>query len=218
MVESAQAAKAPIQRIVDRVSAVFVPVVLGVALLTLLVWMGVNGDWEQALVNAVAVLVIACPCALGLATPTAIMAGTGVAARHGILIKDAQALESAHAVSIVAFDKTGTLTEGRPAAGRVLPVAGHTQDELLALAAALQQGSEHPLARAVLERARAQALTVPPALETQALAGRGLQASVNGQRAAAGQQPAAARTGAGRRRAGRASAQACKPMAAPCRG
>ncbi|HEV8689707.1 MAG TPA: heavy metal translocating P-type ATPase, partial [Ideonella sp.] len=115
MVESAQAAKAPIQRIVDRVSAVFVPIVLGVALATFLGWVGFNGDWEQALINAVAVLVIACPCALGLATPTAIMAGTGVAARHGILIRDAEALEVAHSVTVVAFDKTGTLTEGRPA-------------------------------------------------------------------------------------------------------
>jgi Cu+-exporting ATPase len=114
MVESAQAAKAPIQRIVDRVSAVFVPVVLVIALATFLGWFGFTGDWEQALINAVAVLVIACPCALGLATPTAIMAGTGVAARHGILIKDAQALEVAHAVTVVAFDKTGTLTEGKP--------------------------------------------------------------------------------------------------------
>ncbi|MCK6421015.1 MAG: heavy metal translocating P-type ATPase, partial [Aquabacterium sp.] len=112
MVESAQAAKAPIQRIVDRVSAVFVPVVLGIGLATFLGWTVFTGDWEHALINAVAVLVIACPCALGLATPTAIMAGTGVAARHGILIQDAEALEIAHAVTAVAFDKTGTLTEG----------------------------------------------------------------------------------------------------------
>ena len=114
LVESAQAKKAPIQRLVDRVSSVFVPVVIGIALLTLLGWGLATGDWEAAILNAVAVLVIACPCALGLATPTAIMAGTGVAARHGILIKDAEALEVAHGVGVVAFDKTGTLTEGRP--------------------------------------------------------------------------------------------------------
>src|SRR5439155_12073600 len=113
------AAKAPIQRMVDRVSAVFVPVVLAIALLTFIAWVVANGNWEGALVNAVAVLVIACPCALGLATPTAIMAGTGVAARHGILIKDAEALEVAHSVQTVAFDKTGTLTQGRPALAAV---------------------------------------------------------------------------------------------------
>ena len=118
MVESAQAAKAPIQRIVDRVSAVFVPIVLGIALATFIGWAAYTGHWEQALINAVAVLVIACPCALGLATPTAIMAGTGVAARHGILIKDTEALEVAHSVTVVAFDKTGTLT-GRGVEGIV---------------------------------------------------------------------------------------------------
>ena len=181
MVESAQAGKAPIQRIVDRVSAVFVPVVLAVALLTLVGWMVANGDWEQALINAVAVLVIACPCALGLATPTAIMAGTGVAAQHGILIKDAQALELAHSVNTVVFDKTGTLTEGRPSLVTVVPAAGHSREEVLALAAALQHGSEHPLARAVLDTVRAEGLAVPPAVDVQALAGRGLQASVHGQ-------------------------------------
>ncbi|MGE5867020.1 MAG: heavy metal translocating P-type ATPase, partial [Rhizobacter sp.] len=115
LVESAQAAKAPIQRMVDRVSAVFVPVVLAIAVLTAGGWILAGAGWEHALINAVAVLVIACPCALGLATPTAIMAGTGVAARHGILIKDAVALEVAHGVNTVVFDKTGTLTEGRPA-------------------------------------------------------------------------------------------------------
>ena len=180
MVESAQAAKAPIQRIVDRVSAVFVPVVLVIALLTFLGWVGFTGDWEQALINAVAVLVIACPCALGLATPTAIMAGTGVAARHGILIKDAQALELAHATTTVAFDKTGTLTEGRPVLVAAEPAAGVAAADLLRLAAALQQGSEHPLALALRERARADGLALPPATEVQALPGRGLQGRVDG--------------------------------------
>lgn len=182
MVESAQAAKAPIQRIVDRVSAVFVPVVLGVALVTFLAWVGVTGDWEQALINAVAVLVIACPCALGLATPTAIMAGTGVAARHGILIKDAEALEVAHSVTVVAFDKTGTLTEGKPSLVAVVPAPGHAKDDVLRLSAALQKTSEHPLAHAVLDKVRAERLSVPQALEAKALPGRGLQATVSGQR------------------------------------
>jgi Cu+-exporting ATPase len=181
MVESAQAAKAPIQRMVDRVSAVFVPVVLGIALLTLLAWVGVTGDWEQAVINAVAVLVIACPCALGLATPTAIMVGTGVAARHGILIKDAQALELAHAVTTVAFDKTGTLTEGRPSLVAVHAAPDQSRDGVLRLSAALQQSSEHPLARAVMAAVRMQQLPVPQALEVQALPGRGLQAIVDGQ-------------------------------------
>ena len=180
LVESAQAAKAPIQRTVDRVSAVFVPVVLGLALLTFGGWLLAGSGWEAALINAVAVLVIACPCALGLATPTAIMAGTGVAARHGILIKDAQALEVAHAVDTVAFDKTGTLTEGQPALVALRPAADLDEAELLRLTAALQQHSEHPLARAVLQRAEAQGLQAPAATDTQALPGRGLQAVVQG--------------------------------------
>ena len=180
MVESAQAAKAPIQRIVDQVSEVFVPVVLGLALLTLLGWGAYSGDWELALINAVSVLVIACPCALGLATPTAIMAGTGVAARHGILIKDAEALEVAHAVNVVAFDKTGTLTEGKPVLTHALPVQGLPRSQLLRLAAALQANSSHPLALAVLSQARAERLEIPAAKAVQALPGRGLQAEVEG--------------------------------------
>ena len=180
LVESAQAAKAPIQRTVDRVSAVFVPVVVGLALLTFGGWLLAGSGWEAALINAVAVLVIACPCALGLATPTALMAGTGVAARHGILIKDAQALEVAHAVDTVAFDKTGTLTEGKPALVALQPAEGLDEAELLRLTAALQQHSEHPLARAVLQPAQAQGLQAPGATDTQALPGRGLQAVVQG--------------------------------------
>ena len=156
MVEDAQAAKAPIQRIVDRVSTVFVPVVLVIAAATLAGWLLAGQDLEPAIVAAVAVLVFACPCALGLATPAAIMAGTGVAARHGVLIKDAQALELAHRVRIVAFDKTGTLTVGRPVLLDALPAPGTSRTTLLALAAALQAGSEHPLARAVIEAARAE--------------------------------------------------------------
>jgi len=182
MVESAQAAKAPIQRIVDRVSAVFVPVVLGIALLTFGAWFVLAGDAQQAVINAVAVLVIACPCALGLATPTAILAGTGVAAQRGILIKDAEALEVAHAVTVVAFDKTGTLTEGRPALAAIEAAPGSTRDEVLRLAAALQQSSSHPLAVAVLDRARADGAVVPPAGASKALPGRGVEGLVDGRR------------------------------------
>jgi len=177
MVEDAQAAKAPIQRLVDRVSAVFVPVVLAIALLTLLAWGVGTGNWQGALLNAVAVMVIACPCALGLATPTAIMVGTGVAARHGILIKDAEALETAHAVDVVVFDKTGTLTEGRP---QLLALEGLDATRLLTLAAAVQQTSAHPLARAVLDEAARRALSVPDATDARALPGRGVQADVDG--------------------------------------
>lgn len=182
MVESAQAGKAAIQRLVDRVSAVFVPVVLGIALLTFAAWALAGAGWEQALVNAVAVLVIACPCALGLATPTAIMAGTGVAARRGILIKDAEALEVAHAVTTVAFDKTGTLTAGKPSLAALVPADGLDADELLALAAALQKTSTHPLAQAVLDQARATRIGVPEARDAQTLAGRGVEATVRGRR------------------------------------
>jgi Cu+-exporting ATPase len=177
MVEDAQAAKAPIQRLVDRVSAVFVPVVLLVSLVTLLGWGLATGDWQQALLNAVAVQVIACPCALGLATPTSIMVGTGAAARHGILIKDAEALETAHAVDVVVFDKTGTLTEGKP---DVVAVEGADPRRVLELAWAVQQYSDHPLARAVAQAARAQQLVLAPATEAGALAGRGVQARVGG--------------------------------------
>jgi Cu+-exporting ATPase len=177
MVEDAQAAKAPIQRLVDRVSAVFVPVVLAISLVTLLAWGVGTGDWQGALLNAVAVMVIACPCALGLATPTAIMVGTGVAARHGILIKDAEALETAHAVDVVVFDKTGTLTEGRP---QLLALEGLDATRLLTLAAAVQQTSAHPLARAVLDEAARRALSVPDATDGRALPGRGVQADVDG--------------------------------------
>ena len=181
MVEHAQAAKAPIQRLVDQVSAVFVPVVLLIAAITLLGWGLSSGDWQQALLNAVAVLVIACPCALGLATPTAIMAGTGIAARFGILIKDAEALEIAHRINVVAFDKTGTLTIGHPTLQALLPHAqGVTaSDDLLTLAAAVQRGSEHPLARAVIAAADKKALPASlNASKVQSVAGRGVQATV----------------------------------------
>jgi P-type Cu+ transporter len=183
MVESAQAKKAPIQRLVDQVSAVFVPVVIVIAAITLLGWGLVGtgeGHWEAAILNAVAVLVIACPCALGLATPTAIMVGTGAAARRGILIKDAEALEVAHRVKIVAFDKTGTLTEGRPEIVALEPASGTTRAALLALSAAIQAGSEHPLAKAVTTLALKEQVSVAPATQLRAVAGRGMAALVEG--------------------------------------
>lgn len=179
LVENAQATKAPIQRLVDRISAVFVPVVLVVAAITLLIGWWLTGEVAGPLINAVAVLVIACPCALGLATPTVIMAGTGVGARHGILIKDAQALEIAHRVSVVVFDKTGTLTLGKPQV-TALEAKDGKGVYLLQLAASAQTGSEHPLAQALLDRAQQEGLTLLPASGVTALPGRGLTASVAG--------------------------------------
>lgn len=180
LVESAQAAKAPIQRLVDRVSAIFVPVVLGIALVTLLGWGLLTGNWEQAILNAVAVLVIACPCALGLATPTAIMVGTGIAARHGILIKDAEALEIMHKVTSVAFDKTGTLTLGQPTLVALETVGEVGAGSLLERVAAVQHASTHPLARAVLSEAQRRALKFQPASGVKVLPGRGVQGNVDG--------------------------------------
>jgi Cu+-exporting ATPase len=178
LVEDAQAKKAPIQRLVDRVSAVFVPVVVAIAFATWLGWGLAAGDWSQATLNAVAVLVIACPCALGLATPTAIMAGTGVAARAGILIRDAEALETLRSVRTVTFDKTGTLTAGKPV---LVDVEAVDDDGVGAvrLAAALQSGSEHPLARAVLD-AVDPAMPLVEATAITALPGRGLRGDIDG--------------------------------------
>ena len=193
LVEDAQAAKAPIQRMVDQVSAVFVPVVLVLALVTLLAWWFTGHSLEVSLIHCVAVLVIACPCALGLATPAAIMAGTGVAAKQGILIKDAQALEVAHMVDTVAFDKTGTLTLGQPrllslhAVAAQPSIAPHlsksiamSADEqtLLTLAASLQCGSEHPLAHAVVQAAKAQSLQLSSPENVTAVAGFGSEGVV----------------------------------------
>ena len=178
LVEDAQAAKAPIQRLVDRVAAVFVPAVLGIAVLTLAGWLLSGAPFETALIRTVAVLVIACPCALGLATPTAIMAGTGVAAKHGILIKDAQALELAHRVDVMAFDKTGTLTLGRPVLTGLLAADGLDGDELLKTAASLQSGSEHPLARAVVAAAKDKGLPLDPPQSVRAVPGRGTEGEV----------------------------------------
>ncbi|MGL4860748.1 MAG: heavy metal translocating P-type ATPase [Enterobacteriaceae bacterium] len=178
LVESAQAKKAPIQRIVDRVSTVFVPLIIVLALGTLLFWGLTTGDWQTGILNAVAVLVIACPCALGLATPTAIMVGTGMAAQHGILIKDAEALERAHGLKAIAFDKTGTLTEGKPQLVALEVAEGHDAAEILSLAAALQSGSEHPLAKAVLNKAQQEAISWPEVTDMRTLPGSGITANL----------------------------------------
>lgn len=178
LVEDAQAGKAPIQRLVDQVSAVFVPVVLVIALVTVLGWWLSGHSFELSLIHAVAVLVIACPCALGLATPAAIMAGTGVAAKHGILIKDAQALELAHKVDVVAFDKTGTLTVGQPRLTALIVPPGVDESDALKAAASLQSGSEHPLARAVVASAEAKKLAVDSPDNVRAVPGRGTEGEV----------------------------------------
>jgi Cu+-exporting ATPase len=206
LVETAQSEKAPIQRLVDRVSEIFVPAILVIALLTLAGWLIAGAGAETAILNAVAVLVIACPCALGLATPAAIMAGTGLAARHGVLIKDVEALEIAHRVNLVAFDKTGTLTVGQPSLTAFEPI-GIERDEALALAAAVQRDSDHPLARAVMkayEEARGDAselartvsaqpkgissgrLLTVAASKARAVPGRGVEAEIDGRTLAIG--------------------------------
>ena len=179
LVENAQAGKAAVQRLVDRISAVFVPTVIVIALVTFVAWIAVSGDAEQSLIAAVSVLVIACPCALGLATPTAIMTGTGAAARAGILIKDVDALEQAHHIDTVIFDKTGTLTEGRPRVARTFAEQGDN-GHLLTIAASVQRGSEHPLARAITERADEDGLTTLALREFEAVPGFGARGVVDG--------------------------------------
>ncbi len=182
LVEAAQGSKAPIQRLADRVSAVFVPIVLVIAALTFGIWWawGPNPAFLFALTNAVAVLVIACPCAMGLATPTAIMVGTGKGAEHGILIKRAEALELLHKVNTVVLDKTGTLTVGTPVVTDVLAVEGTEEDSVLALAATAEQGSEHPLGEAIVTRAKERGLALPPVSEFEAVPGHGIKARIGG--------------------------------------
>jgi len=180
LVEDAQAAKAPIQRLVDQVSAVFVPVVMLLAALTFLGWWLSGHAFDVAVINAVTVLVIACPCALGLATPAAIMAGTGIAAQHGILIKDAQALELAHKAQVVVFDKTGTLTMGHARLTDFVVGGNDDSDDLLRVAAAIQSGSSHPLARAVVAAAQEKAFSLPSVSDVVNVVGKGLRGSVDG--------------------------------------
>ncbi len=179
-VEAAQSSKAGVQRLVDRVSAVFVPAIVALALLTFAGWWLAGAGVPAAVLDAAAVLVIACPCALGLAAPTALVVGTGAAARHGILIRDAAVLEQAAAIGVVAFDKTGTLTLGRPAVRSLVPVPGQDARALLATARALSEGSEHPLAAAIRARADADGIAALPVLDFRALPGRGVSARVAG--------------------------------------
>lgn len=184
LVEQAQGSKAPIQRTVDRVAAYFVPFVIGVALLTFIIWMAVSGDFTVALVRTIAVLVIACPCAMGLATPTSIMVGVGKGAEYGILFKNSAALEEAHKITAVVLDKTGTITRGELAVTDLVlsDDTGVAENELLRLAASAERGSEHPLGEAIVHEAQAKglALSVPAAF--QAIAGQGISADVDGRK------------------------------------
>ena len=180
MVEQAQGSKAPVQRLADRISAIFVPVVTVIAFLAFAGWWFFAGDFTSGLVNAVAVLVIACPCALGLATPTAIMVGTGRGAASGILVKNAEALELAKNVEVLAVDKTGTLTQGKPEVTDVVPSSGLVEADLLRIAASLEQGTTHPLAEAIVARARGQGIELMPPEGLRAVPGKGLTAMLDG--------------------------------------
>ena len=180
LVEEAQGSKAPVQRLVDQVSAIFVPAVVMAAVLTFAGWWWLAGDFPRALVNAVAVLVIACPCALGLATPTAIMVGTGRGAREGVLVRDAEALEMAGRVRILAVDKTGTLTQGKPVVTDVLPLEGVEKSTLLRVAATLEQGTSHPLAAAVTNCATAENVNPGVLADLSAIPGKGVRGKVDG--------------------------------------
>src|SRR5207237_420532 len=178
LVEEAQGSRAPIQRLADRVAAVFVPVVLVIAAATFVGWWGFGPSPSilYALTNAVAVLVIACPCAMGLATPTAIMVAAGRGAELGVLVKSAEALETLAGVDMMVFDKTGTLTLGRPTLTNVIPAPGVAEDDVLAFAAAAEQGSEHPIGEAIVARAKERGLPMPAVAEFSTVPGRGVDA------------------------------------------
>jgi len=180
LVSDAQGSKAPIQRLADVIAGVFVPVVVVIALFTFAGWWWFTGSFAASIVPAVAVLVIACPCALGLATPTAIMVGSGTGARAGVLIKNAEALEHTGQLDILIVDKTGTLTQGAPAVTDIVTLESGDQRELLRIAAAIESGSEHPLARAVVTRGRAEQLTPPAVTQFEAVTGKGVRAMVEG--------------------------------------
>ncbi len=187
LVEEASSSKAPIAKMADKIAGVFVPVVMGIALLTFVVWMIVGGGFEAAMSSAIAVLVISCPCALGLATPVAIMVGTGVGAKNGILIKSGDALQSARDIDTVVLDKTGTITEGKP---KVTDVITYEKDlnaeQMLAMAAAIEKPSEHPLAEAIVSMAQEKRLTVPDVTDFEAVFGKGVKGVCNGQKCLAG--------------------------------
>ena len=176
MVSDAAATKAPIAKIADRVSGVFVPAVITIAVITTIIWLLTGHPFGYALARGISVLVISCPCALGLATPVAIMVGNGMGAKNGILFKTAVSLEEAGKVQIVALDKTGTITSGQPEVTDILPAEGITETELLTLACALEKKSEHPLAKAVLKKAEEEKITAGEVTGFQALPGNGLSA------------------------------------------
>ena len=186
MVENAAATKAPIAKVADKVSGVFVPAVIGIALVTFIVWMLVGETFGFALARAISVLVISCPCALGLATPVAIMVGSGLGAKNGVLFKTASALEAAGKIDFVILDKTGTVTEGKPQVTDLRPNEEITKEELLAVAAALEEKSEHPLAKAIREHAQKEGLTYEPVEAFSAMPGHGVQGSIHGERAIGG--------------------------------
>ncbi len=181
LVEEAQGSKAPIQRVADRVSSYFVPIVIILSIATFVAWYAL-GFPAYALLNTIAVLIIACPCAMGLATPTAIMVGTGKGAEHGILIKDAESLELAHKITSVVFDKTGTLTYGEPEVTDVVPLGTLTKDDAVRYAAALEKGSEHPLAESVVREAANMRLDLPSVSKFKAVHGRGIEGEIGGKR------------------------------------
>lgn len=187
LVEEASSSKAPIAKMADKIAGVFVPTVMGIALLTFVVWMILGGGFEAAMSSAIAVLVISCPCALGLATPVAIMVGTGVSAKNGILIKSGDALQSARDIDTVVLDKTGTITKGKP---RVTDVFGYEKDlsvdEIIAIAAAIEKPSEHPLADAIVEEAQIKGVSIPDVEDFQAVFGKGVMGTCNGKRCLAG--------------------------------
>src|SRR5690606_11559359 len=188
MVAQAQRSKAPLQRMADLVSGYFVVVVVAIALASLLVWgfFGPEPSWVYGLINAVAVLIIACPCALGLATPMSIMVATGKAATHGVLFRDAAAIEHLRTIDTLIVDKTGTLTEGKPVFERVIAAADFDDRTVLTLAASLDQGSEHPLAMAIVTAAKSQKLTLATAIDFESSSGIGVRGSVDGQQLALG--------------------------------
>ncbi|MGQ9729865.1 MAG: heavy metal translocating P-type ATPase [Candidatus Zipacnadales bacterium] len=190
LVRRAQASKPPIQRIADRVSAVFVPVILGVALLTFLVWMAVGGPavWGRAIVATISVLVVACPCALGIATPAAVAVGIGLGAEQGILVREAAALEVAQGIEVLMLDKTGTITTGKPQVTDIVAAPAVEQEEVLRVAAGVEAGSEHPLARPIVNAARERGIEPPVVEEFQAVRGRGTQAKLNGMWARVGRE------------------------------
>lgn len=180
MVGEAQTKKAPIQKLADKISGIFVPIVLAIAIATLFIWFLITGNWASGLIPAVTVLVIACPCALGLATPTAIMLGTGIGARRGILIKNGESLERGNKISTIIFDKTGTLTEGKPTVTNIVPLGEIKEEEIISLAASLESLSEHPLAKAILEKSKSLNQKIEPAEKFENLEGQGVRGTIRG--------------------------------------